>query len=375
MPFYGIGSETTTSDNHLQYSQILLLLAALSFAIKPTSAYSLLPIALSISWFLRDRIHWHNVRFWLFLFWMIAFASINLLKNYLIFQNPIFPFANDLFQSPYWDRFTSEELKLFFRLMGGHPFQFFTRIPSLYLGNLSCLLFLVVSLYFVWKQRSHSFTLPEKKLLQIVTTSWLAGLSMWVLLLPPTAYLRFLTGFVLLTMLLPLLWGLLFWKHLIWEKKEIWLSRFALLSLFLSLSVSHLDIDLKRIVTLFKPDSYFEQWVQDNGLAELYAYLNQHSQQEESILFYESKRFHTHLKVYPVSRIRQQTRGLYSTDPSVIFTTIRRLKPQYYAIHKQQLTSLVPIETKEFLDQHFLLMKDFPDYLLYRIPTAHKNML
>ena len=48
-----------------------------------------------------------------------------------------------------------------------------------------------------------------------------------------------------------------------------------------------------------------------------------------------------------------------------------RIKPEYYVIRKDKIGNSVGLlENKSFLDENFKLLKDFKEYLLYKVPKG-----
>ena len=120
---YEILSETI-NDNLLSYWTAVLMLAGLCVSTKPTSLLFLLPLATGILFFGKHSIPSTTGRFWSASIAAATFGLLNTFKSIYIFDNPIFPIANDIFLSKYWDQTASEGMRNLFGLEPGSLMDF-----------------------------------------------------------------------------------------------------------------------------------------------------------------------------------------------------------------------------------------------------------
>ena len=115
--------------------------------------------------------------------------------------------------------------------------------------------------------------------------------------------------------------------------------------------------------------SFHQQWKNSNNLARVQDYLNNNSTPETRVLFYyTTQRFHANFIVYGARSFSPRTRFVYSKDEDQIKEGLKRIKPKYYVIRKDKIeNSGVLLAKKTYLDENFMLIKNFKEYLLYQI--------
>ncbi len=86
------------------------------------------------------------------------------------------------------------------------------------------------------------------------------------------------------------------------------------------------------------------------------------------LFHYTTQRFQAHFIVFGARKFSPRTRFVYSKDKKEIKEGLKRLKPEYYVIRKDKIGfSGGLLQNKSFLDAKFKLLKNFKDYLLYKV--------
>ena len=355
----------------LSYWLAVLLLSGLCLSTKPTSMLFLLPLATGILFFSKQRIPWISTKFWAASIAAAIFGLLNTFKSIYIFENPIFPFANNIFQSKYWDQPAAVGMSNAIGFESGSFMEFVHSFSKFFAGHPVSLILIVVS--FIWclnyrvreKINNHF-----KDFLKILSSSLLAGMILWVLILSPHVFTRFIIGIVFMTLLLPAIIG----AH---QLGTIFLPNYQKLqnsvggiALLLTLSVSHIDVDYQQARHWISSKSFHNHWIDSNNLAELQNYLNKNVTPKTRVLFhYTTQRFHANFIVYGARSFSPRTRFVYSKDKNEIQEGLKRIKPEYYVIRKDKIGSSGGLLTKKlFLEENFKLLKNFKEYLLYKVP-------
>ena len=142
------------------------------------------------------------------------------------------------------------------------------------------------------------------------------------------------------------------------------------IALLLTLSVSHIDVDFQQARHWISSKSFHMHWIGSNSLAEVQNYLNKNVTPKTRVLFhYTTQRFHANFIVYGARSFSPRTRFVYSKDKNEIMEGLKRIKPEYYVIRKNKIgNSGVLLANKSFLDENFKLLKNFKEYLIYKVP-------
>jgi len=367
---YEILSEKN-DENLLSYWTAVLLLSGLCLSTKPTSVLFLLPLVIGILFFGNHSIPWGTGRFWSVSLVAAIFGLMNIFKSIYIFENPIFPFANNIFLSKHWDNNASEGMRNLFRLESGSLIKFVENILMFLVGHPVNLLLLVVA--FLWclnRQGKDNTTKPLKDFLKILSLSWVIGLAFWIIFLNPNVYPRFIVGFVFLTLLLPATLAIHFLGPMFQPKYYKWQNSVRVIALLLTLSFSQIDVDFQQSKNWITSKSLQQQWIDSSNLAKLQNYLNKNVTPKTKVLFhYTTKRFHANFIVYGARTFSPRTRFVYSKDKNQIKEGLKRIKPEYYVIRKDKIrNSGELLANKFFLDENFKLIKSFKEYLLYKVP-------
>ena len=108
-----------------------------------------------------------------------------------------------------------------------------------------------------------------------------------------------------------------------------------------------------------------------SSLAEVQNYLNKNVTPKTKVLFhYTTKRFHANFVVYGSRSFSPRTRFVYSKEKNEIKEGLKRIKPEYYVIRKDKIGfSGGLLSNKYFLEENFKFLKDFKEFLLYKVPT------
>ena len=145
---------------------------------------------------------------------------------------------------------------------------------------------------------------------------------------------------------------------------------FVGISLSLTLGFSHIDVDFQQSKHWISSKSLHQQWIERSNLAEVQNYLNKNISHKTKVLFYyTTKRFHSNFIVYGARSFSPRTRFVYSKDKNEIQEGIKQIKPEYYVIRKDKIgTSGDLLGNKFFLRENFQLLKNFKDFILYKVP-------
>ena len=200
---YEILSETNHEKN-LSYWTAVLLLSGLCLSTKPTSMLFLLPLAASILFFVKQRIPWVSTKFWAASIVAAIFGLMNTFKSIYIFENPIFPFANNIFLSKYWDQTAAVGMRNSIGFESGSFMEFVHSVSKFFAGHPVSLILVVAS--FIWclnYRVKDTINKPFKDFLKILSSSLFIGLILWVLIFSPHVFPRFIIGLVFMTLLLP----------------------------------------------------------------------------------------------------------------------------------------------------------------------------
>ena len=110
-------------------------------------------------------------------------------------------------------------------------------------------------------------------------------------------------------------------------------------------------------------------------MAEVQNYLNKNVNPKTRVLFnYTTQRFHANFIVYGARSFSPRTRFVYSKEKNEIKEGLKRIKPEYYVIRKDKIgNSGGLLENKLFLDENFKLLKNFKEYLLYKVPKEFEK--
>jgi len=367
---YNILSETN-HENLLSYWTAVLMLTGLCLSTKPTSLLFVLPLATSIIFFGKHSIPWRNGKFWTVSIAASIFGLMNTFKSIYIFKNPIFPFANNIFLSKYWDKTASEGMGNLFKLEPGSLIEFSQSIIKFFAGHPVSILLLFTAIICCLKNRdTNKISKPKKDFLIILTFTWVIGLILWILFFSPNVYPRFIIGFVFLTFLLPITFAILNSRPMFNTKNQNWQNFLGGIALFLTLSFSHIDVDFQQFRHWISSKSMLEQWMENSSLAEVQNYLNKNATPETRVLFhYTTQRFHSNFIVYGARSFSPRSRFVYSKDKNEVMAGLKRIKPQYYVIRKDKVGySSGLLANKVFLGENFKLLKNFKDFYLYKVP-------
>ena len=106
-------------------------------------------------------------------------------------------------------------------------------------------------------------------------------------------------------------------------------------------------------------------------------YLNNITTPETRVLFYyTTQRFHANFIVYGSRSFSPRTRFVYSEDENEIKEGLKRIKPKYYVIRKDKIgNSGGLLAKKTYLDDNFMLIRNFNKYLLYKVPEEFVKQL
>ena len=154
------------------------------------------------------------------------------------------------------------------------------------------------------------------------------------------------------------------------QNHQKWQNSVGVIALLLTLSVSHIDVDFQQARHWISSKSFHNHWIDSNNLAELQNYLNKNVTPKTRVLFhYTTQRFHANFIVYGARSFSPRTRFVYSKDKNEIQEGLKRIKPEYYVIRKDKIGSSGGLLTKKlFLEENFKLLKNFKEYLLYKVP-------
>ena len=367
---YEILSETHP-ENLLSYWTALLMLTGLCLSTKPTSMLFLFPLATGIIFFGRHYTPWRTAKFWTVSIAASMFGLLNTFKSIYIFESPIFPFANNIFLSKYWDKTASEGMRNLFGLESGSLMGFSQSVFKFFTGHPVSILLLFTAIIWSLKYReTNKISKPTKDFLIILTFTWVIGLTFWILFFTPHVFPRFIIGFVFLTLLLPVTYAIHNLRPMFHTKYQKWQNFVGGLALLLTLSVSHIDVDFQQSRHWISSKSLHEQWIEKSSLAEVQNYLNKNVTPETRVLFYyTTQRFHSNFIVYGARSFSPRTRFVYSKDKNEVRAGLKRIKPRYYVIRKDKIGySSGLLANKIFLGENFQLLKKFKEFYLYKVP-------
>ena len=360
-----------TQENRLFFWKLIMLFAGLCLSIKPTSIFFLMPLGTGVLLFGARLVPWKSVSFWGTLAGATVLGLLNPAKNQYIFGSPTFPFANNIFHSPYWDREATEGMRELFKLEQGNFEDFLYMIFQFLIGHPVSLLLVVTAL--IWckhYQNFGKFPAPILNLLKIMSFSWVGGLILWIVFLNPNVYPRFIIGFVFLTLLLPVIIAIFTLRPMFLQNHPRWQYAISGIALLLTVSVSHTDVDFQQAKQWISTKSFHQQWINNNNLAKVQNYLNNNTTPDTRVLFYyTTQRFHANFIVYGARSFSPRTRFVYSKDENEIKEGLKRIKPKYYVIRKDKIgNSGGLLAKKTYLDENFMLINNFKKYLLYQVP-------
>ena len=159
-------------------------------------------------------------------------------------------------------------------------------------------------------------------------------------------------------------------RYNVFNNHQKWLNSVGGIALLLTLSVSHLDVDFQQARHWISSKSFHKHWIDTSALAEGQNYLNKNVTPKTRVLFhYTTQRFHSNFIVYGARSFSPRTRFVYSKYNKEINEGLKRIKPEYYVIRKDKIGNPGGLlENKSFLDENFKLLKNFKEYLLYKVP-------
>ena len=366
--------EALTEENQGIRSQLLILImlfSGLCLSIKTTSILFLIPLYTGILIFGSQILPWKSPSFWGFFIVAAVLGLLNSAKNYYIFGSPVIPFADDIFQSPYWDKEGLEGIRDLSTMKKGDFADFPYVLFRFFLGHPVSLFLVVVAL--IWRKHSRiikKFPASLMKFQKILSVSWGIGLLLWLTLFNPLVNTRYIIGFVFLTLLLPVIFAVKQLDTMFHQNHPNWQHSVGVIALLLTLSVSYIDVDFQQSRHWFSSKSLHQQWIESSSLAEVQNYLNKNVTSKTRVLFhYTTQRFHANFIVYGARSFSPRTRFVYSKDKNEILEGLKRIKPEYYVIRKDKIkNSGGPLENKSFLGENFKLLKNFREYLLYKVP-------
>ena len=366
--------EALTEENQGIRSQFLILImlfSGLCLSIKTTSILFLIPLYTGILIFGSQILPWKSPSFWGFFIGAAVLGLLNSAKNHYIFGSPVIPFADNIFQSPYWDKEGLEGIRELSTMKKGDFADFPHVLFRFFLGHPVSLFLVVIA--FIWRKHSRiikKFPVPLIKLQKILSFSWVIGLILWLTLFNPLVNTRYIIGFVFLTLLLPVIFAAKQLVTMFHPNHQKWQNSVGGIALLLTLSVSHIDVDFQQSRHWISSKSLHEQWIENSKLAELQNYLNMNVSPETKVLFhYTTQRFHSNFIVYGARSFSPRTRFVYSKDKNEVKAGLKRITPEYYVIRKDKMGSSGGLLTKKFfLDENFKLLKNFKEYLLYKVP-------
>ena len=360
-----------TQGIRLQFLKLIMLFSGLCLSIKATSLLFLIPLCAGILIFGSQILPWKSPSFWVFFVGAAVLGLLNSAKNHYIFGSPIIPFAGEIFHSPYWDKEGLEGIRDLSTMEKGDFGDFPNVLFRFLLGHPVSLFLVVIAL--IWRKHSQIIkTCPAslKNLQKILSLSWVVGLILWLALFDPLINTRYIISFVFLTLLLPVIFAVQQLVTMFDQNHQKWQNSVGVIALLLTLSVSHIDVDFQQARHWISSKSFHNHWIDSNNLAELQNYLNKNVTPKTRVLFhYTTQRFHANFIVYGARSFSPRTRFVYSKDKNEIQEGLKRIKPEYYVIRKDKLGSSGGLLTKKlFLEENFKLLKNFKEYLLYKVP-------
>ena len=207
--------------------------------------------------------------------------------------------------------------------------------------------------------------------------SWVGGLILWIVFLNPHVYPRFIIGFVFLTLLLPVIIAIFTLRPIFLQNHPRWQYAISGIALLLTVSVSHTDVDFQQAKHWISSKSFHQQWINSDNLAKVQNYLNNNTTPDTRVLFYyTTQRFHANFIVYGARSFSPRTRFVYSKDEKEIKEGLKRIKPEYYVIRKDKIGNAGGLLAKKiYLDDNFMLIRNFNKYLLYQVPKEFTRQL
>jgi len=360
-----------TQEIRLHFLKLIMLFSGLCLSIKVTSILFLLPLCAGFLIFGSQIIPWKSPSFWCFFIGSAVLSLLNSAKNHYIFGSPIIPFADDIFQSPYWDKEGLEGMRELSTMKKGDFADFPHALFRIFLGHPVSMFLVVIAL--IWRKHSRIIEkcpVPLKKLQKILSLSWGVGLILWLTLFNPLVNTRYIIGFVFMTLLLPVIFSAKQLVTMFHQNHQKWQNSIAGIALLLTLSVSHIDVDFQQARHWISSKSFHKHWLDSSSLAEVQNYLNNKVTPNTRVLFhYTTQRLHANFIVYGARSFSPRTRFVYSNDKNEIMEGFRRIKPEYYVIRKDKIRNTDGLlANKFFLDENFKFLKNFKEYLLYKVP-------
>ncbi len=347
----------------------VLLLGGLCFPIKTTSVFFLVPLSVSILIVCFRIIPWSNREFRRFLFFIPIFSSLNLLKNYFISDNPIFPFANGIFHSPYWDEVGTRMLADTFSFATSGLMDFILAVGRMYLGNPTACLFLVVGFLGIMTKRSSSDSSSKelRRLLLLMAICWVGCLFFWYQFLGPDTYSRFIAAVIFLSYLIIFVAIVCFFPVYFHKNRRLPII-IGYISLLLSISIS--NVDARLLKTVFSNQAFKDHWLNSSvGIGELQNYLNSKNNRDLRVLVYDrGQKFHAKYLVYGSRPEDPRLRFVYSNSHGEIQQGLKNLDVDYYALWKE--FTEVPNELmtqRTYLEKEFQLEMDFRRFIVFKI--------
>ena len=374
---YEVLSEET-QKNRLIFWKLILLFSGLCLSIKVTSIFFLIPLGTTVLLLRACLLPWGSRSFWGFLVASMVLGLINAAKNQYIFGSPVIPFANDIFQSPYWDREGLEGIRKLSTMEQGDFVDFPHVLFQFLLGHpVSLLLGVVALIWWINYRIIEKFPLSLINLIKIMSFSWISGLILWLIFLDPRVNPRYIIGFVFLTLLLIVTISIFVLRPIFLQNHQRWQYAISGIALLLTVSVSHTDVDFQQAKQWISSKSLHQQWINSNNLAKVQNYLNNNTTPETRVLFYyTTQRFHANFIVYGARSFSPRTRFVYSKDEKEIKEGLKRIKPEYYVIRKDKIGNAGGLLAKKtYLDDNFMLIRNFNKYLLYKVPEEFVKQL
>jgi len=360
----------------------ILLLAALCVTIKNTSIFFILPLAFGILLMFKRKLPVFGKRYRGFLPIACLLAMLNILKSWYVYKSPVFPFANQWFKSPYWgDTYIMNELGSMksngLLQMTGEEFQvLLLKIMTFFTGNYTSLLLLLCAI--VWLASGKFRGIQQHKdldqILVLTGITWLGSIILWINLLPLNVVPRYVIGSAYLSLLIPAVGSMYFFREtseaMAPNIKKRW-EIFAYVSLLLTFTGSHVDVDVNQLKSWASTKSIHQQWVEESSFSELQNYLNQRVSADTLVLFYyTTQRFHANFISYGARWISPRSSFVYTDNKEVLETGLKKIDPKYFVIPKSMLNTSSILSQKTYLAQNFHLEKEFQKYLLYKMTVS-----
>ena len=348
---------------------VVLFLFGMMISLKITSVSILAPLAVAILIFMARFIPFTNKRLVFFLVFALTLASLNLIRNQYIYSNPVFPLANEIFNSPYWDN-NIDSYSMMYPVKKNQIIEYLVRLPEFLRFNPTSIIFILVSIFLFFQRHVGKGILNNKgnRFLMILAFTWLFGFVFWVQFFSAQVFPRFIICFVFLTFLLPPLFAMQVLKRSGIQKFDKALNKIGFLSLLLSITASNTNIDWSYPYRLFSEESIQLVWKNSSPAAELEHYLNIDGQNRRVLYFYSNHRFHSNSIVYSGAGMYPLTRFVYSKDPQSIRRGLEQLKIGYFAIEKNFANDKSVLMTQiDFLNKNFCSVKETKGYYLFDV--------